>query len=99
MWIAVVVLAVINFTLKAAGPVVLRDRRFGDRTQATLDALPVALLAGLITVEFLGDRWAEADATLLPGLVTAAVARLCRAPDLICILAGVAVTAGLRLVV
>jgi len=99
MWVAVAVIAIVNVVFKAAGPAVLSDREFGARTRAVLSALPVALLAALITVDLLGPHWADADWTVLPGLATIGVARNRRYPDLVCILAGVAVTAGLRALV
>jgi uncharacterized membrane protein len=96
MVVAVAALAVINFAFKAAGPALLGDREFSARTHAVLDALPAALLAGLIVVDLLGPRWADADWTMAAGLLTAGVARTRHAPHLLCILAGVVVTAGLR---
>jgi uncharacterized membrane protein len=98
MGLAVAALAIVNFTFKAAGPAILGDRQFTARTQAALDALPAALLAGLIAVDLLGQRWVNADWTVLPGLATVALVRTRHAPHLICILAGVAVTAALRAV-
>jgi uncharacterized membrane protein len=96
MYVAVAVMAVINILFKAAGPAIIGDREFGARTHAVLDALPVALLAGLIAVDLLGAHWVDADWTMIPGLDVVGLARLRRYPDLVCILAGVAVTAGLR---
>lgn len=96
MWLTVAALAIINFTFKAAGPAILGDREFSAPVHAVLDTLPVALLSGLIAVDLLGPRWTDADPTMLPGLVTAGIARGRRAPDFVCILAGVVVTAGLR---
>jgi branched-subunit amino acid transport protein len=96
MYLAVAALAIINFTFKAAGPAILGDREFGPGIQAVLTALPAALLAGLIAVDLLGPKWADADWTMVPGLLTVAIARILRAPDLVCIVAGVAVTAALR---
>jgi branched-subunit amino acid transport protein len=96
MYLAVAALALINFSFKAAGPAILGDREFGARTQTALNALPLALLAGLIVVDLLGPKWTDADWTVVPGLVTIAVARTRKLPDLVCILAGVAVTAALR---
>jgi uncharacterized membrane protein len=96
MCLAVAALAIVNLSFKAAGPAILQDHEFSARTQASLDALPAALLAGLITVDLLGPRWATADWTMLPGLVTVAIVRAFHAPHLVCILAGVAATAALR---
>ena len=96
MYLAVAALAIINFAFKAAGPAILGDHEFGAGTQAVLSALPAALLAGLIAVDLLGPTWADADWTMIPGLLTVGLARIRRAPDLVCIVAGVAVTAALR---
>jgi uncharacterized membrane protein len=96
MYVAVGTLALINFGFKAVGPAVLGDHEFSARTQAVLNALPAALLAGLIAVDLLGPKWADADWTMVPGLVVVGLVRSRRLPDLVCILAGVAVTAGLR---
>ncbi|HST84598.1 MAG TPA: AzlD domain-containing protein [Kineosporiaceae bacterium] len=96
MYLAVAVLAIINIAFKAVGPAILGDHEFSPGTQSVLNALPVALLGGLITVDLLGPKWGDADWTMLPGLATIAIMRLRHAPDLVCILVGVAVTAGLR---
>jgi branched-subunit amino acid transport protein len=96
MYLAVAALAIINIAFKAVGPAILRDHEFGPGTQSVLNALPVALLGGLIAVDLLGPKWGDADWTMIPGLATIAVLRLRHAPDLLCIVVGVAVTAGLR---
>jgi branched chain amino acid efflux pump len=96
MYLAVAALAIINFAFKAAGPAILGNHEFGDRTHAVFNALPAALLAGLIAVDLLGPKWADADWTMVPGLAVVGIARTRRLPDLVCIVAGVAVTAGLR---
>jgi branched chain amino acid efflux pump len=96
MVLVVAALAVINLGFKAVGPALLGDHEFGVRTRAVLDALPAALLAGLITVDLLGAHWTAADWTAVPGLATVVLVRLRRAPHLVCIVAGVAVTAALR---
>jgi uncharacterized membrane protein len=96
MWLAIAALAVVNLSFKAAGPAILGDHEFTARTQAALDALPAGLLAGLLAVDLLGQHWAAADWTTLPGLLTVGIARSRHAPHLVCILAGVVVTAALR---
>ncbi len=96
MYLAVIALAIINFAFKAAGPAILGDHEFSSRTQALLNALPVALLSALIVVDLLGPKWSDADWTMVPGLAAVAIARRRHAPDVVCILAGVAVTAVLR---
>lgn len=96
MIVAVLTLAVVNIALKAAGPAVLGDQQFPPRTQSLVDALPAALLAGLIVVDILGTRWASLDPTVLPGLAAATVLRLAGRPHLLCIFGAVLVTAVLR---
>jgi branched-subunit amino acid transport protein len=96
MIIAVVTLAIINIAVKAAGPAVLGDQQFPPRTQPLVDALPAALLAGLLTVDILGPGWTGLDPTVLPGLAVAVGLRLAGRPHLICILGAVAATALMR---
>jgi uncharacterized membrane protein len=95
--VAIAVLAVLNFVFKAVGPVVLADQEFPPRAQAVVDAFSPALLAGLLVVGLLGQRWALFDWTALPGLLAAALAWRLRAPQLACIAVGVAVTVLVRL--
>jgi uncharacterized membrane protein len=94
--LAVAVLVVMNFVFKAAGPALMGDRTFPTRLRRIIDLLPPALIAGLVTVDLLGQRWADADWTVAPGLVVAVGMRLLRLPHLACIAAAVAVTAGVR---
>jgi branched-subunit amino acid transport protein AzlD len=96
MIVAVAVLAVVNMAFKAAGPAVLGDQEFPPRTQLLVDALPAALLAGLLVVDVLGARWASFDATVLPGLAMAAGLRLAGRSHLVCIIGAVAGTAAVR---
>jgi branched-subunit amino acid transport protein len=97
MIVATVALAVLNLLYKAIGPALLGDRPFPPRLQAVADALPVVLLAGLLVVDVLGPGWRDFDWTVLPGLATAVVLRALDRSHLTCIVAAVAVTAGLRL--
>lgn len=99
MTVAIVVLAAINIVFKAAGPALLGDRKFGPRTQSVVDALPAALLAGLLTVDVLGQKWQAFDWTVLPGLVIIIVLRRIGRSHLASIAVGVIVTAALRAIV
>jgi branched-subunit amino acid transport protein len=96
MLVAVIVLAALNIAYKAVGPALLGDREFPPRLQAAVDALPVAILAGLLVVDFFGARWLDVDWTLLPGLGVAVALRAWGRSHLTCIIAGVAATALLR---
>jgi branched-subunit amino acid transport protein len=96
MILAVAGLAVLNFAFKAVGPALIGDRAFPPRVQDVVDALPAALLAGLLVVDLVGDHWKDADWTMLPGLAAAGALAAARAPQLVCIIAGVAVTAAVR---
>lgn len=97
VWLVVVAVAVVSAAMKAAGPVVLQDRTFPPRTAAVIDALAPAVLAGLVVVALLGQRWEAADATVLPGLAVAVGLRLrTRCPEFVCVAAAVIVTVGVR---
>jgi uncharacterized membrane protein len=96
MIVAIVALALINIAFKAAGPAILADREFPPRAQLVIEAFSPALLAGLLVVELLGQRWELFDWTTLPGLLGAAIAWRLRAPQLACIAVGVVVTVATR---
>jgi len=68
LWVAIGVLAVINFAIKAAGPALLGDRPLPPRVSLVVQSLAPALLAGLLIVALLGQGWREFDWRLLPGL-------------------------------
>ena len=89
-------LAMINFSFKAAGPALLLDREPSPAVRDVLVAFSPALLAGLVIVELAGPGWSELDWTTLPPLAVAAAAYLKGAPDLLCVLLAAAVAIGLR---
>ncbi|WP_433201776.1 AzlD domain-containing protein [Dactylosporangium sp. CS-047395] len=97
MLIAAGVLAVVNMLYKGIGPALLGGRTVPPRVQAVADALPVVLLAALLTVDLLGAGWREVDWTLLPGLAAAVALRALGRSHVTCIVAGVVCTAALRL--
>lgn len=96
MLLTVLLFAVINFAIKAAGPVLLHGRALPARAAAFVNALPPALLAGLFTGAVVGDAGRGLDPTLLAGLATAAAACLLRAGQLGSVVLGVLATAALR---
>lgn len=87
-----------SFSFKALGPAVLGDRELPAALRGVIALLAPALLAGLVVVEVVGERWTELDWTLLLGLAAVISARWCRAPMQLAILAGVATTALARLI-
>ncbi|MGV9211607.1 AzlD domain-containing protein [Micromonospora sp. RB23] len=98
MIVAIVALAAINISFKAVGPAILGDRPFPAPVQTAVDALPAALLAGLLMTDLLGQYWRAFDWTLLPGLGLAVALRISGRSHLVCIVAAVAGTAALRVV-
>jgi branched-subunit amino acid transport protein len=97
MLVAVLALSAVNIAYKAVGPALLGDRTFPPRVQAAVDAMPIAILAALLVVDFLGARWLDLDWTLLPGLAVAVALRAWGRSQLLCIIAGVAATALVRM--
>lgn len=95
LW-TVLAFAVINYLIKAAGPVLMHGRSFPPRVRAVVDALPAALLAGMLVCSVLGTRWQALDPTLIGGLAAAAVAWTLRAPQLASVAIGVLATVALR---
>ncbi|HEX8627627.1 MAG TPA: AzlD domain-containing protein [Catenuloplanes sp.] len=96
---AVIALAAINIAYKAVGPAVLGDRELPVVARSVVDALPAAMLAGLLVVDLLGRYWQDVDGTDLVGLAVAVAARVSGRSHLVCIAIAVAVTAGLRALV
>ena len=97
-WLAIAVLAVGTYALKAAGPVLIGDRSLPRPIARATDLLPAALLAALIATDVAaGDRRLVVDARLA-GFAAAVLAVRLRASFLIIVLAGCAGTALARVV-
>ena len=94
LWFAIVAVALISFTIKAAGPAVLTGRDLPARARGVIALLAPALLAALVVVHVLEDF----SVAVLAGLAAVVVAHLLRAPMLVAVLAGVVATASLRVV-
>jgi Branched-chain amino acid transport protein (AzlD) len=94
--VGIVVLALVNFAFKAAGPALLMDAEPSPTVQDLVISLSPALLTGLVVVELAGPHWSHLDWTALPPLAVAAVAYRKGVPDLVCLLIAVGLTAGLR---
>ena len=95
-WAAVLLGAALCLALKLAGwlvpPAVLE--RPAVRRGAAL--LPLAVLAGLLVVQVLGDGRALVVDARVAGLAAGAVALALRAPFLVVVLVAAAVAAGVR---
>jgi len=96
--IVLIVLAVGTFALKAAGPLVLGDRRLPPRVQSLVDLLPAALLASLAAVSTLGDGASVVVDARLVGLIVAGVALWRRVPFVLVIVLASLATAIVRAV-
>ena len=94
--IVLVVLATGTYVFKAAGPLVLGDRRLPVQLQSLVDLLPAALLASLAIVSTVSDGPAVTIDARLVGLIVAGVALWRRAPFVIVIVVASAATAIVR---
>jgi MFS-type transporter involved in bile tolerance (Atg22 family) len=99
IWIVIGVLCVITGTIKAAGPLVLGDRRPNDRAVAVIALLSPAVIASLIVYQTLGGHptGLTVDARVV-GLAVAMIALLGRLPMLAVITLAAVATALTRLV-
>ena len=96
VWIAIAVMTVVSFAIKAVGPVVLGGRELPPAAERLIVLVPAALLTALVMVEtFAHDRELVVDARAA-GLVAAIVAVALRASVLVVLLAAAIVTAGVR---
>jgi len=99
LWIAIGVLALVNLTIKAAGPTLLGDRQLPEWSRGVIALLAAALLTGLVVVNVVGAGGASFRWFVVIGLAVAVGARLLKAPVLPAVLAGVVTTALLRLAI
>ena len=98
-WIAIIVLAVGTYAMKAVGPVVLGRRAVPMRVQRLFLLLAVALLAALIALSTLADDGRLAfDVALVAGVGAACIALWRQAPFVVVVVLAAAVAASVRLV-
>ena len=98
VWIAIGVLTVVCFAIKAVGPVALGGRDLPRAAERLIVLLPAALLSALVVVQtFASGRELVLDARAA-GVAAAAVAVALRASVLVVLLVAAVVTAGLRAV-
>ena len=96
VWIAIGVLTVVCFAIKAAGPVALGGRDLPPAAERLIVLLPAALLSALVVVQtFASGRELVLDARVA-GVAAAIVAIALRAGVLVVLLAAALTAAGLR---
>ena len=94
MTAAIVVLAVVTFAFKGAGALV---RSIPAPVERRLGGLAPALLAALVVTELTGGNGVPRLDAKAAGVAVAVVLAWRRAPFGVCVVAGAAVAAGLRL--
>jgi branched-subunit amino acid transport protein len=97
-WTVIGVLAVINFAIKATGPVIAGRRKLPAPLQRFITASVPALVAALIVTGTFADGEALVVDERAAGLAAAAVAVLARAPMIVVLVAAAGTTAILRAV-
>jgi len=94
--VAVLLLAIGTFALKAVGPLLAADRGLSPALQRLTDLLPAAMLAALVATQTFGGGIALTVDARAVGVAAAAVAVSLRAPFAVVVLTGAGVAAGLR---
>lgn len=96
VWASIGVVAVVNFAIKASGPVLLAGRELPARMVEVIALLAAAILAALVVVGTLSEEGRlKLDAQSV-GVAVAGVALLLRVPMLVAIAAGTLSAALLR---
>jgi branched-subunit amino acid transport protein len=96
VWIAIGVLTVVCFGIKAVGPVALGGRDLPGWAERLIVLLPAALLSALVVVQTFADGNALALDARAAGLGAAMVALALRGSVLVVLLAAALTAAGLR---
>jgi branched-subunit amino acid transport protein len=96
VWIAIAVLTVVCFAIKAAGPVALGGRDLPHWADRLIALVPSALLPALVVVETFADGKHLVLDARAGGLAAAMVVLALRGSMLVVLLVAAAVTAGLR---
>jgi branched-subunit amino acid transport protein len=96
LWLSVLAVTAANWAMKAGGPLALGERRLPPRAVQVISLMAAALLAGLIVVNLGGTTWSDVNSQQVLGVGAAGLARALRAPMLLAVACGMAVTALLR---
>jgi len=98
VWIAVGVLTVVCFAIKAVGPVALGGRDLPYWAERLIVLMPAALLSALVVVQTFADGKALALDARAAGLAAAMIALAFRASVLVVLIAAAGTAAALRAV-
>ena len=96
LWLSVLTVTGANWAMKAGGPLALGQRRLPARAVQVISLMAAALLAGLIIINLGGIGWNNVNGQQVLGVGAAGLARGLRAPMLLAVGCGMAVTALLR---
>lgn len=98
VWIVVAVVAIANFGIKAAGPVVVGGRELPARLLAVIALLAPALLAGLVVADTFSDGTDFTVDAKVAGVGAGAIAVALRSPMLVIVAVAALTTAVVRAV-
>ena len=98
VWTSIAVVAVVNFAIKAAGPVFLGGRELPDVLVRVIALLASAILAALVVVGTFSDEGELVVDAQTAGVAVAGVAFLLRVPMLVAVGLGALTAAVLRAV-
>jgi uncharacterized membrane protein len=96
VWVSIGVVAVVNFAIKASGPVLLAGREIPARMVEVIALLASAILAALVVVGTLSEDGRLKLDEQSAGVAVAGAALLLRVPMLVAIAAGTLTAALLR---
>ena len=96
VWISIGIVAVVNFAIKASGPIFLGDRELPDQLLRIIALLAPAILTGLVVVGTLSENQELKVDEQTIGVAVAGAAMAVRMPMLAAIVLGTATAAALR---
>jgi hypothetical protein len=96
VWTSIAVVAVANFAIKAAGPVLLGGRELPSLVVDVIALLAAAILTALVVVGTFSDEGSLSVDAKTAGVAVAGAAFLARLPMLAAIAVGAATAAVLR---
>lgn len=96
VWVSIGVVAVVNFAIKASGPVLLAGRELPVRMLDVIALLAPAILAALVVVGTVSESGHLKADEQTAGVAVAGLALLLRVPMLVAIAAGALTAALLR---